>query len=124
MEETPLPSTSILENGSIINSFSQIDASQDENITADKENVIKNDGILQENFIINKTPLWSRRRPQLSNINERTEALSTLCSSYSNVNTKKEDIEELKKMLLLNEIEFKKQLYDLQLQTAAKELEA
>lgn len=42
-----------------------------------------------QTFKISKTPLWSRRRPQLSNINERTEATTSLCNSFANVNKKK-----------------------------------
>lgn len=34
------------------------------------------------NSEIIKTPLWSRRRPQLSQKNERTEAVSSLCASF------------------------------------------
>lgn len=49
--------------------------------------------------------------------------MSSLCSSYKNVNKKKEDIEELKKQLLQEEIDFKRKLYKLQLAVAEKELE-
>lgn len=72
---------------------------------------------------ISKTPLWSRRRPQYYQSNERTEAISSICSSFSNVNRKKEDIEDLKKQLIINEIKFKEKLYELQLEAARKEVE-
>lgn len=49
--------------------------------------------------------------------------MSSLCSSFTNVNSKKEQIEDMKMQLLQNELEFKNKLYDLQLQTAAKELQ-
>ncbi|XP_059055008.1 uncharacterized protein LOC131849040 [Achroia grisella] len=69
------------------------------------------------------TPLWSRRRPQLLHTNERTEAMSSLCNSYTSINKKKESIEDLKRQLLEDEIQFKRKLYELQLQSAAKEVE-
>lgn len=67
--------------------------------------------------------MWSRRRPQLSKPNERSEAVTGLCDSFKNVNKKKESLENLKHQLLEQELEFKKKLYNLQLQAAAKEVE-
>ena len=72
---------------------------------------------------INNTPLWSRRRPQLNQRNERTEAVSTLCASFQEVNKNKIHIEEMKLQLLQNENNFKNELYQLQLQAAQKEVE-
>lgn len=72
---------------------------------------------------INKTPLWSRRRPQISSNNERTEATSAVSCSIQNVYKRKETVEDLKEQILREELEFKRKLYDLQLQAATKEVE-
>lgn len=72
---------------------------------------------------IHKTPLWSRRRPQQSQPNERTEAIAMLGDSFKDINKKKENVEDLKRQLCEMEIEFKRKLYELQLQAAAKEVE-
>lgn len=47
----------------------------------------------------------------------------TLCNSFKKVNNTKKELEELKRNLLQEEIDYKRQLYDLQLQSAAKDLE-
>ncbi|XP_053604216.1 uncharacterized protein LOC128671601 [Plodia interpunctella] len=72
---------------------------------------------------LKKTPLWSRRRPHISNYNERTEASTSVSSSIRDVYKKKENIEDLKEKLFREELDFKKKLYSLQLQAAAKDLE-
>lgn len=45
-----------------------------------------------------------------------------LAASFKDVNKKKEDIEELKWHLLEMEVDFKRKLYELQLQAASKEI--
>lgn len=72
---------------------------------------------------INKTPLWSRRRPQISSINEQSEATSSVSYSIQNVYKRKETVEDLKEQILREELDFKRKLYDLQLQAAAKDVE-
>lgn len=70
------------------------------------------------------TPVWSRKRPlHLKATNERSEAIARVCSGFNDINTKKKDVEELKRQLLEEEIVFKRQLYHLQLQAATKEVE-
>ncbi|XP_063897537.1 uncharacterized protein LOC110382059 isoform X3 [Helicoverpa armigera] len=87
----------------------------------------KADGIQElRDFCTNKTSLWSRKRPHISNNNERTEATSLDShknACLQNVNKKRETVEDLKGQILREELEFKRKLYDLQLQAAAKELE-
>ncbi|CAB3232802.1 unnamed protein product [Arctia plantaginis] len=46
------------------------------------------DEVPKENFIT-RTPVWSRRRPVLSQTYERSDAMNTISSSYKNVNKKK-----------------------------------
>lgn len=60
--------------------------------------------------------MWSRRRPQQNQKNERSEAVSNICASFVEVNKKKEE-------LITEEIEFRRKLYMLQLEVAKKELE-
>ncbi|XP_028039899.1 uncharacterized protein LOC114250286 isoform X2 [Bombyx mandarina] len=89
-----------------------------EEFEAEKENQIP-----VENYSTNNTPLWSRRRPRLSVNNERTGAMSSLCTSFQNVNKKKEDIEDLKRQLLQEELEYKRKFYKYSLEAAAKDVE-
>ncbi|XP_045503860.1 uncharacterized protein LOC123700650 [Colias croceus] len=77
----------------------------------------------KEALLINKTPLWSRRRPQISNNTERSEATAVVSQSIQGVYKRKETVEELKEQLLREEIDFKRKLYNFQLQAAAKEVE-
>ncbi|KAL4718028.1 hypothetical protein ACJJTC_015081, partial [Scirpophaga incertulas] len=72
---------------------------------------------------INKTPLWSRRRPQISSTNERNEATSSVSNCIQNVYKKRESVEDLKEILLREELQFKRKLYELQLEAAAREVE-
>ncbi|KAL4709397.1 hypothetical protein ACJJTC_001193 [Scirpophaga incertulas] len=69
---------------------------------------------------INKTPLWSRRRPQISSTNERNEATSSVSNSIQNVYKKREPVEDLKEILLRAELQFQRNLYELQLEAAAR----
>ncbi|CAB3261074.1 unnamed protein product [Arctia plantaginis] len=79
------------------------------------------DEVPKENFIT-RTPVWSRRRPVSSHTNERSDAMNTISSSYKNVNKKKEDVENLKLMILKEELEAKQKLNQLQLQAAEKDI--
>lgn len=49
--------------------------------------------------------------------------MSGLCDSFKVVNKKKETLEELRYQLLQEELEYKRKLYELQLQAATKEVE-
>lgn len=70
------------------------------------------------------TPLWKRRRPILKEQNHpQSEVVATLCTGFQGINNKKIEIEDLKKKLLEEEIEFKRSLYNLQLESARKDLE-
>ncbi|KAL4721445.1 hypothetical protein ACJJTC_007162 [Scirpophaga incertulas] len=69
---------------------------------------------------INKTPLWSRRRPQISSTNDRNEATSSVSNSIQNVYKKREPVEDLKEILLRAELQFKRNFYELQLEAAAR----
>ncbi|CAG4958954.1 unnamed protein product [Colias eurytheme] len=86
-----------------------------------KENNVQE--LQKEALLINKTPLWSRRRPQISNNTERSEATAVVSQSIQGVYKRKETVEELKEQLLTEEIDFKRKLYNFQLQVAAKEVE-
>lgn len=66
-----------------------------------------------------KTPQWCRRRLLLKKKNTR----ASLSSSFRNVNKKRDDIKDLRQQLLIDEIEFKRKLYELQLQAAQKEVD-
>lgn len=72
---------------------------------------------------ISGTPLWKRRRPILKENHPQREVVSTLCTGFQDINDKKIEIEDLKKKLLEEEIEFKRSLYEIQLETARKDLE-
>ncbi|XP_035432689.2 uncharacterized protein LOC118264321 isoform X1 [Spodoptera frugiperda] len=65
--------------------------------------------------------LWSRsRRRRTSSINERQEAMNSRDSGFKD--EKKKDADELKIMLLEEELNTKRQLNELQIQAARKEL--
>ncbi|XP_041977483.1 uncharacterized protein LOC121731875 [Aricia agestis] len=91
----------------------------DENLTVEP----KGDGAQEKQILINRTPLWSRRRPQIQNNNERSEATATVSYSIQNVYKKRETVEDLKEQLLREELEFKKKLYQLQIEAATREVE-
>lgn len=59
--------------------------------------------------------------------NERSDSISTLCASYKDVNKKKIGIEDLKpclkQYLLDDELEFKRNLYRIKIQTAQVDLD-
>lgn len=73
---------------------------------------------------ISGTPLWKRRRPILKENNHpQMEVVSTLCTGFRGINEKKIEIEDFKKKLLEEEIEFKRTLYSIQIESARKDLE-
>lgn len=49
--------------------------------------------------------------------------MSTVCSGIAEINVKKKGLEQLKIQLLEEELEFKRKLFELQLQAATKEVE-
>ncbi|XP_045778137.1 uncharacterized protein LOC123876054 [Maniola jurtina] len=63
-------------------------------------------------------PVWKRRRPEL-----KAEAVSTVCGGFKELNNKKVIAEELKIKILEEELQFKRELYQLQLETAKRELD-
>ncbi|XP_063836841.1 uncharacterized protein LOC135085984 isoform X1 [Ostrinia nubilalis] len=71
---------------------------------------------------VNKTPVWPRRRSRMSSNNERNEATS-VSYSIQNVIKRKETAADLREQILREELEYKRKLYRLQLQAAAKEVE-
>lgn len=46
--------------------------------------------------------------------------MSSLCTSFQNVNKMKEDIEDIKRQLLQEELEYKRKFYKCSLEAAAK----
>ncbi|CAK1590725.1 unnamed protein product [Parnassius mnemosyne] len=72
---------------------------------------------------IKSTPIWKRRRPIIKENKDKAEVVSTLCGGFKDLNSKKATVEDLKIKMLEEEIKFKRELYQLQLETARKELE-
>ncbi|XP_044765772.1 uncharacterized protein LOC123322018 [Coccinella septempunctata] len=70
-----------------------------------------------------RTPIWSRRRPMSSRSNERSTEINQLGSTYSNVSEKEKNSEDMKCQLYQLELEKKKTLYDLQIESASKDLQ-
>ncbi|XP_075987272.1 KRAB-A domain-containing protein 2-like isoform X1 [Anticarsia gemmatalis] len=66
-------------------------------------------------------PDWKRRRI-IQDDNDRTEVVSTLCGTFNDLNAKKLAAEDLKIKILEDELRFKKELQQLQLEIARKEL--
>ncbi|XP_069362389.1 myb/SANT-like DNA-binding domain-containing protein 4 [Maniola hyperantus] len=73
--------------------------------------------------VLKSTPVWKRRRPVLKENNDKAEALYTLCGGFKELNSRKAIAEDLKIKILEEELQFKRDLYQLQLETARRELE-
>lgn len=79
--------------------------------------------LVEPEILISTPELLSRRRSEsFSNNNERSQATDSLCPTMKSINKKRKDVENLKYILLKEELESKRKLYKLQIQAATKDL--